>query len=510
MSSNLKKQTKAEVVKQNILDAKKESHEFTIPLMEGLSDILSASATIMITDQEVLVGQINFSGEACLNVVYSMENGEISNYKFCEKFSSKIENIAFNPNTLVKILPNVISVKIEKEERNNLIRAKLELEYEINTIQNQDLLILENNESDIFVKENIIEISRHISRNCSDFNQTIVFDTKLPIKNILNITSTAIITKADTLDGMIIFEGEISTRVLYSSEDDRPVLVSLTSRDSFREEIEDPKSTSNSMIEAFARVLCRDIEANINKEDKTISTNIPVRLNYDLFESSPVKVIVDAYSTKNEINLTTEAFFSNSISGYDFVENKIDGNITLDEKSLRIDKILGIDGGFLSVNNKSFNDGELFVEGFIHLNIIYLNDEQENINSSSIEVPFNFKEKLGDSPVDIKIENNLIDLDAVVKRGREIYVDGKIRTAIWINKEVQNAIINSIDNGEPLPARDGSIEIYFASQGETFWDVAKDLKIPEETLKSQNSTIAEPFENAEKLVYFEQKTLPIV
>ena len=50
------------------------------------------------------------------------------------------------------------------------------------------------------------------------------------------------------------FEGEISTRVLYSSEDDRPVLVSLTSRDSFREEIEDPKSTSNSMIEAFARV----------------------------------------------------------------------------------------------------------------------------------------------------------------------------------------------------------------------------------------------------------------
>ena len=138
MSSNLKKQTKAEVVKQNILDAKKESHEFTIPLMEGLSDILSASATIMITDQEVLVGQINFSGEACLNVVYSMENGEISNYKFCEKFSSKIENIAFNPNTLVKILPNVISVKIEKEERNNLIRAKLELEYEINTIQNQD------------------------------------------------------------------------------------------------------------------------------------------------------------------------------------------------------------------------------------------------------------------------------------------------------------------------------------------------------------------------------------
>lgn len=509
MSNNLN-QTKAEVVKQGCLETKKENYEFTVPLLEGLSDILSVDATVTITDQEVLVGQINFSGEACLNIVYTMEDGLIYNHKVCETFSTKLENIGFNPNVLVKLLPNVISVEFEKEERNNLIRVKIELEYKINTIHNQELTIYNNSDSNTFVKENTIEINRHVYRNSTNFNQTIVLDTKIPVKNILNIASTAIITKADSLDSMIIFEGEIVTKVLYTSEDDRPVLISLTSREAFREEVEDSKATSNSMIEAFARVICRGIEETVNREDKTISINIPIRLTYDLFESSPVTIIVDAYSTKNETNLTTEAFLSNVVGSYDIVENKIDGNVTLDDQVLRIDKILGIDSAFLSINNQIFDEGELQIDGLIHLTIIYLNDEQENINSISIKMPFNFKEKLEEGSLDIKTENNLIDIDAIVKRGREIYIDGKIKTAIWVNKETQNAIITAIDNGELLPEKEGAIEIYFANQGDTFWDVAKDLKIPEEALKNQNSNVVEPFENLEKLVYFEQKILPEV
>lgn len=97
--SNNANQTKAEVVKQAILDTKKEQYEFTIPLMDNISNILSVNANITITDYEVLMGQVNFSGEACLNIVYTLEDGTISNYMTCENISGKFENLGLDPST---------------------------------------------------------------------------------------------------------------------------------------------------------------------------------------------------------------------------------------------------------------------------------------------------------------------------------------------------------------------------------------------------------------------------
>ena len=54
----------------------------------------------------------------------------------------------------------------------------------------------------------------------------------------------------------------------------------------------------------------------------------------------------DAYSTEKEINLTTEAFISTELVKTEVFDNKIDGNVTLDEDTLRIDKILAVDGAY--------------------------------------------------------------------------------------------------------------------------------------------------------------------
>lgn len=506
--SNNANQTKAEVVKQSILETKREQYEFTIPLPENVQNVLSVDANVTITDFEVLMGQVNFTGEACLNIIFSLTDGVMSNFEECETFTGRIENIGLDPNILLKIVPNVIDIEINKAENSNSLNVKLTLEYELNTIKNQEIEVFKNEDPNVFVKESEIDISRHIARNCTSFSQTTIFDTKMPVKQILNTTSTAMITKADSLDGMVVFEGEITTKILYTTEEDRPVIISMTNRENFREEVEETRATKNSMIEAFARVMNRTVESKINSEEKTIEVTVPIRLCYDLFETKPVTITIDAFSTSNEVNLATEAFLSNQVSGYEVIENKFDGNITLDSQNLRIDKILAVDGAYLTTTGQNFQDGDLQIEGIIHLNIIFLNDEQEQVNSISIEIPINFKKNIGERDMNLKIENFLTDIDAVVKRGRDIYIDGKIKTAIWLNREVKNAIVTSIENGDPLLERDGTIEIYFANPGEDFWSVAKDLKIPEDLLRSQNTEITEPFTQAEKVVFFNQKNIP--
>lgn len=508
--SNNANLTKVEAARQAILNGKKEQYEFNIPLPENILNILSVNSNVTITDSEVLMGQVNFSGEACLNIVYTLEDGNVNNYKNCEKFSGKLEDLTFDPNVFVKILPNIVDVDIEKSDRNNDIKVKLTLEYGIDTIKNQEINVFSNNDPSTFIKESEIEVTKHLKRNCIQFNQNTVFDTKLPVRQIVSTTSTALLTKADALNGMIVFEGEVITRILYTTEEDRPVFVSSINKENFREEVEDQAATQNSLLEAFVRVLNREVEEKINAQEKTIEISVPVKICYDLFETQPVSIIVDAFSTQNELNLTTEAFLSNQVSAYELVENKIDGNISLDEQALRIDKVLGIDGIYLTINEQKIEDGELQVEGMIHFNLIFLNDEQERVNSVAVEIPFSFKEKIEEKDLAVRTENSLVELDAVVKRGRDIYVDGKIKTSIWTSKEVKNAIVSAIENGDNLPPRDGTIEIYFANQNETFWDVAKDLKISESTLRAQNQDIVEPFTKAEKIIYFEQKNLPEV
>jgi hypothetical protein len=327
------------------LDAKKEQYEFTIPLQEGVSNVLSANANIAITDFEVLMGQVNFTAEVCLNVIYALEDGTMSNYQNCETINGKMEDLGLDPNTLVKILPNMINIEIEKGQ-GSALRLLLNVEYELNILKNQEINVFSNTDENIFVKESEMEISKFICRNCNNFSQNTIFDTKIPVRQVLSVNSTAIVTKADALDGVVIVEGEFVTRTLYSTEDDRPVLVSLTNRENFREEIADNRSTQNMMVEAYARVMNRGVEEVVNKEEKTIEVKVPIRICYDLFQTSTMNVIADAYSTKNEINLTTEAFLSNQVNGYEVVENKIDGSVSLDEGALRIDKILGVDGAY--------------------------------------------------------------------------------------------------------------------------------------------------------------------
>ena len=501
---NTTSQTKAEAVREVEVGAKKENLEFLVSLPEeNISKILSASASITIDKYEALLGELSFSGQACLNFVYSLEDGTISNYKTCQDFSGKFENLSFDPSSLVKVLPNVLDISIESAN-GSAIKVKLTVENTFSLLKNQEILLFSSEDPNIYVKQSEIGLCTHANRNCSNFNQTSVFETKFSVGRILSTSSVAIVNKTSALDGIVVVEGDTISRILYSTGEERPVLVSQVNKDSFREEIEDSMATKDSPVLAWATVDGRDIEENIDQENKTIEVNVPVRICYDLFSCQERTVVSDAFSTENKLNLTTEAFLSTEVVGMETFDSRIDSSITASEDIPRIDKILAVDGAYLTRTSLTFNDGELSSEGTVHLNIIYLNDEEDSINAVSVEVPYSYNEKLSIQGSNVVATDQIIEIDASVKRGRDIYVDGKIRTQVLVTNEVQTAAISGAELGEKLEERDGALEIYFAQEGKSFWDVAKDLKVSEDALRQQNPEIVEPFEKDEKIVYFEQ------
>ena len=144
-------QTKAEAAIDKEIGTKREQLDFSVMLPEeNVSKILSASASVAVENFEALLGEVSFSGEACLNIVYSLEDGTISNHKMCQDFSGKFENIAFDPSSLVRIIPNVLDVSIEKGVGNS-IKVKISLENSFSIVKNQEINLYSTTYDSLFV-----------------------------------------------------------------------------------------------------------------------------------------------------------------------------------------------------------------------------------------------------------------------------------------------------------------------------------------------------------------------
>ena len=508
---NDKNTTKEKAVLENLVGSKTEWLETTINLADkNPAKILSVSACFFVDSTEVLLGEVNYSGTLTSNLLYQKEDGTVDNLQASTSINGKFENGLFVVDGAIRVVPNIISNDLEKVN-GDTAKLKTNIELSFYQLQNQELDVYSGGEEDIFVKQSEIPLSNFTNKNCFTFTQPIILDCKSKLEKILSVSTGAIVKKATVLDSVVVLEGDVFANTLATIDGEPNKFVALSNIESFREEVEDGTAKKDSLIEAYARVICENVETNFLEENLGIEIQVPVKACYELFENKNITVVTDAYAIKNELTISTTGFNSTEFLGNENFEFKIDGNVSLDENLPRIDKVLAVDGAYLTLTNVAYEDRELLVEGIARATVIYLNDDENTINSVVVEIPFSQTERttLDEHDVNVKLQTIFYNVDATAKRGRELFVDGKVKLVAWFNKSVANAIISNIERGEEVQANNAAIEIYYAAHGQTLWDVAKDLRVSENVLKNQNPNLTEPFINEEKIVYYNQKTAQI-
>ena len=96
-------------------------------------------------------------------------------------------------------------------------------------------------------------------------------------------------------------------------------------------------------------------------------------------------------------------------------------------------------------------------------------------------------------------------IDVVVKKGREFFFDGKLKVSVDYACDIVEAVISNVQEGATLPEKDSGLEVYFGSEGQTAWDIARDMRVDEDTIYSQNPDVSFPLQKDENLVVFYQK-----
>lgn len=497
---------KFNVVKKKRLDKGSFNVECNVETNVEIDKILSVCHTAQAENAEILNGVVNYSGIIDLCILYCTVDGEIGTINSSCPFSSKFEDACISVGDKINIKVDVEDYSIESVTSSNI---------KINcTIMQSAMLILcrevgnvSAGDENICLKEDEILINALIGEAKEVFTVESEFSIKEPVKKVLIADCQVSVKSVESGVNFVSVGGEVVTRLLYLTEKDRFESTYIT--ENFKEEVELEGVTRDSVSEAVAFIKKNAVKCEIDEAEKgvNIKLTIPVEIKVVSYQEKNEVVIKDIYSIENELEVTTESFEMSKQYACDYFESKIDGTLTLEEDKPRVDKIMFVGGSNLTVTNSYLKNGEVCVEGVSKTNVVYLNDETNALHSVTIEVPFVVSDKANVpcENAEVSICAVLYDVDVVVKKGREFYFDAKLKVNINYDCEEIGAVISKVEPTGVHSEKDCAIELVFASAGQTAWDVAKSMKVREDTIMLQNPEIQFPLEQDENIIIYYQK-----
>ena len=493
------------VVKKKRLEKSQFNVECNVSCEVEIDKILSVCHTPQIESAEVLNGVVNYSGVIDLCVLYSTIDGEIGTINSQCLFNFKFEDENIKVGDKIKI-----DVEVEDYQIDAINGTSLKINC---TCAQSGILILcrevdyvQSGDENICMKEDEMIVDVFVGQAKEIFAIESDVSIKEPIKKVLLSDSQVSVKTVESGVNFVSVGGEVVTRLLYLTESDRFESCYLT--ENFKEEIELDGATRESVAEAIAKVKKGSSKCELDSDEKGVNVKltIPVEIEVTVYQEKTQTVVKDMYSTVSELEVSTQSFEMTRQLPSEYFETKIDGTLSLDEDQPRVDKIMFVGGSNLMVSNAYSKDGEVFVEGVAKTNVVYLNDETNSLHAVTIEVPFVVSEKTSvEENVEVCATAMLYDVDVVVKKGREFYFDAKLKVNISFDCDEIGAVISSVNMASEYPERDCAIELVFANAGQSAWDVAKAVRVSEQTIMLNNPEVVFPLEQDENIIVYYQK-----
>ena len=401
---------------------------------------------------------------------------------------------------------NVIELKVTSTS--DEVKPVATVETDISLILTDSLNNYISNTEDIVTNSNFVNFSSLINSGNLGFNFSESFESKDTVEKVLITTARAKILDYSLGTDYFTIEGVLFVNISYiTNKDEQKEFKQFTKLYKFKEELEAENITKDGYLILTSNVNNCNITTEIvtSEDGTTVNFTIPVDVKYAYFKPTTNEVVVDAYSLKNKLNLNVESFKVDGKNVVKCFDEKIDGQMTIDDDAPRIIKFVAFCGENVSITN-SFKENDNFViEGVASVNVIYLEgDETERLNSVIIEVPFSVENKFDEfTDGDEVVVNGMVkDVEVKCKKGKEINLDLDLTFVANAFNSMEEMALTNVQVGEPLTPKEACLQIYFARKGNTLWDISKGLVAKPEQILDQNPNINLPLEQDEKIVLF--------
>ncbi len=471
-------------------------NEFTIPInAPDIEKIISTEGKTKINTVTVNNGSIAIDGEVIYNIIYRSNNEEIL-------VSSITDAIPFTEDISMPEAKEGMNAHVDAcidyidsdmiTENTFSIKAVILLDTEI--LSKHPVTFVSNLESNgsLQAKTRNVRYTDEINALSEEVNINDAVELNKgsdEIAKILKADSEVYITNIDILDEKMLIEGICKVAFLYAENNSINTTGYVSEEFPFTHYIE-VKNLNDDMLKDI-NVTLNDmtykVAENYDNEMKLIEFNLPFMINANLYDTIEKNIITDCYSTDYMLDLESEKVNLTNLS--DIINKTVKYDNNFDVVTGSIKDIYTVDVS-PKISEKKIFDNKYVIDGFLDINILYMNGDINKIDKAYASLPFttSFDLKENEAKCEIDSDINITKSGAYRKGSNSVIVNCDINVCMKLKNKDEITVISNIVEKEPIDrSKMPSLVFRVVQPGENVWDIAKNYNLSINYLKELNN-----------------------
>jgi hypothetical protein len=457
------------------------------------SRVLGVTASSRVTGCEVLKGELRASVKTSFRIIKCGESGNCYSETAETESTHTISDANITPSAFALLTATVTNCE---KSVSAVVRCKASVSLGGWYLKERSVSFLSAANENLFCKTALKKIENVTPAAGSELALNFTDEARMPIETLLDYCGGVNIANVYPSGGSYRVEGDVNYRVLTIA--DNGEFVSQSYSHPFATDIPDEKVDGDTKLDIEGWV--DRLSFSVTESDKrVIVCDVTLKFAGTAASETEIESVSDAYSTTNEIKITSEEqsvsthFCLRSVREKASAVIKADGGAT---------EILGLTSPMTEVDSSVQKGDGLTVDGIIRTTVLYLNEDNKFV-SLDAEVPFS--SVIGNDYTCESIFSPSVNVSAINARlrgGVDIEITVELMVTVRGVSDETLGIVSGVEIGAEKEQDDFAISLYIVKQGETLWDVAKYLNTDEAKLAEQNADVEMPLKGGEKIILY--------
>ena len=474
-----------QIIGQKMVETLVEGDVIVNDVKPDVLSMISANGIACVYKKEVMDGKIRIDGSVNTYIIYlaDSENGNIRSLNTVLDFTQIIDidnckpDMVLNENISVKNIDCRII-----NERKISIKASLNVEAKLYSNEQTNIITGITNFDDIQTLSNNKCISSLVGEGSTRVyaKDTLSIDNVDDLAEIMNVNLKIVNKEVKLSYNKVLAKAEAEIWIMYLTEDNR--INNVSTKIPIMGFIDIENINDNNICDVDYKLKNLIVKPN-NGEAHSIYVEAEIELICFAYESKEINLIEDLYSISQDVEFTKKNITTIAEKQNIKQECNIREQISMPE--LGSNKIYCANTNPIINDTKTMN-GKVLYSG--ELNIEFLYEVSNGMESKNINLPFNFEVQS-----EFIEQNSNVDTDLTVEQDNFVIVsDGNIEANIVMQFNVgisRTEKIGIIDNLELKESRQNdiySMVIYFVKPGDTLWKIAKKFRSTVEDIARVN------------------------
>ena len=470
MDKNTVSINKKMLEKQKVIEL---SDDIIVP--DTKPDIVSITVTnanSYIYKEDLADGKYRFDGNVDAHIVYLSDNGETKCIQTTLDFMDMIEDSIINEKMTTKYRIELVNVEAKVlNERKVSVSVKLKICFsffeckEIEYIDNLESIsgvekLQESVSLNTIVAENKVKSSLKEEIACIDDEEIAeILRTEVTVENIENkISYNKVLSKADVCVKLLYLGTESNVK---STSVSFPIMNFI--------DMEKVTDEDNCDIDYKIRNM------NFKNNLKNIGCQIDFEIGCEVWNVKQIEIIKDMYGIGKNITFTQKSIEVQTN------EPSAKEKVTLNENVL-VEDIRGIYDVDCRANilNKTSNGNLTNYEGEVCIQIYF--DNGNSLAVKNTKFPFISKMNCDSDDVEVNFVSKHFKLN-----NEDVVCDVEMELSPNSSNYREIKIIEDIEEEECEIPNDYAMVVYFVKKGDTVWNIARDFKVPMDSIIKVNN-----------------------